>query len=440
MSIAVVARPAKPFLRRALLGLVLVALLPVVLVLLAVERAPRVADAAPPGAAAAARARDVAERVQELVAAQGAGGSFAVSEDEINAVLAAAQRVAPGIFGVARVGEVLTLDISAGAPVMPGGLWLNLHLAVGPSEGGLRLTAARVGKLPVPPGLALRALAWALDARLGDALGSEALASVAAVRIAPPRVAVAFDFDAVGRAAFFARLRERALAGAGATAREQVYAQLWHFDRAVRRGGLPRTGSVLPYLEKAVRVAERITEGEDREELRAALYALALYCGDADFGDRIGVSLKESLQGAGNGCERTTLAGRDDLKRHFVVSAGLYGVTASGSAFGMGELKELLDSNAGGSGFSFTDIAADMAGVRFAQAFLAAPRADWPAMLELVASEADLVPSLEGLPEGLGEAEFRARYRDVDSAGYAAVVAEIARRIDALPLYAGPAD
>jgi hypothetical protein len=197
---------------------------------------------------------------------------------------------------------------------------------------------------------------------------------------------------------------------------------------------------VLPYLEKVVRVAGRISEGEDREELRAALYALALYCGDPAFGDQIGVTMKPSLQGEGNGCEGTTLAGRDDLKRHFVVSAGLYAATASGSAFGLGELKELLDSNAGGSGFSFADLVADMAGVRFARALLAAPRAEWPAMLERIGSEADLVPSLEGLPESLGEAEFRARYRDVDSAGYAAVVADIARQIEALPLYAGPPD
>jgi hypothetical protein len=436
MPVAVVTRPAKPFLRRALWGLVPLALLPLVLLLLAVETAPRVADPGPPDAAAAARTRDVAERLQAFVASEGAGGSWSAREDEINAVLAAAQRVAPGIHGVARVGAAVTLDLSIGEPLMPRRLWLNLRLAVPPSERGLRLAAARIGKLPVPPGLALHALRRALDARLGEELGSQALASVAAVRLSPPQVTVAFDFDAVGREAFFARLRERALAGAGTTAREQVYAQLWHLDRAVRRGDLPRTGSVLPYLEKAVRVAGRISEGEDREEMRAALYALALYCGDPDFGEQIGVTLKQSLQGMGNGCERTTLAGRDDLKRHFVISAGLYGATASGAAFGVGELKELLDSNEGGSGFSFTDMVADVAGVRFAQALLAAPREQWPAMLAKVGSEADLIPSLAGLPEGLSDAEFRARFRDVDSPGYAAMVAEIERRVDALPLYA----
>ena len=102
---------------------------------------------------------------------------------------------------------------------------------------------------------------------------------------------------------------------------------------------------------------------------------------------------------------------------------------------GMGELKELLDSNAGGSGFSFDDMAANLAGARFAAAFLAAPRAAWPGMLARIAGEGDLLPALDGLPRGLSEAEFRARYGDVDSPGYSELIALIGGRIDALALY-----
>ncbi len=170
--------------------------------------------------------------------------------------------------------------------------------------------------------------------------------------------------------------------------------------------------------------------------MRAAFYALALYCGDPDFGDQIGVTLKRTMQGRANGCEGTTLGARDDFKRHFVISAGLEAATASGAAFGMGELKELLDSNAGGSGFSFRDMVADAAGVRFARTFLAAPPDQWKPMLDRIADEDAILPAFADLPENLGEAEFRARYGDVDSPSYAAMVAEIDRRVDALPLYA----
>ena len=81
-------------------------------------------------------------------------------------------------------------------------------------------------------------------------------------------------------------------------------------------------------------------------------------------------------------------------------------------------------------------MAADAAGVRFATALLGAPRAAWPGIVDALESEADLMPALDGLPEGMDEAGFRARYGSVDSPAYAAVVAEITQRIDALPLYA----
>ncbi|MFT3975115.1 MAG: hypothetical protein QM699_17230 [Amaricoccus sp.] len=44
------------------------------------------------------------------------------------------------------------------------------------------------------------------------------------------------------------------------------------------------------------------------------------------------------------------------------------------------------------------------------------------------------MPPIDGLPSGLSEAEFRRRFGDVDSPAYAAMVAEIRRRVAALPL------
>lgn len=443
MSTATLFPPRRPGRRRAIGWLLLAAtplLLVAALVLVAVDARPRVADPGPPDARAASHTRDVADGLRTFVATDGAADAWTVTEDEANAVLAAAQRLVPGSFGAARIdGRAATLDLAVGGPAVPAGLWLNLHLAVAASEEGLRLSAVRVGRLPIPPALAVAGLRRLLDRELGDGLGTAALATIAAVRLDPPRATVAFDFDAVGRSDFFDRLRARALDAAGATAREQVYVQLWQLDKAVQRRTLPRDGSLLPYLDKAVRVAARQAArpaADPREEMRAALYALALYCGDPDFGDRIGVTVKRSMQGRGNGCAGTTLGARDDLKRHFVISAGLQAATASDAAFGMGELKELLDSDDGGSGFSFRDMVADAAGVRFARAFLAAPPDRWQAMLARLDDEDAILPAFADLPEHLTEAEFRARFGDVDSAPYAAMVAEIEARVAALPFYA----
>lgn len=438
MSDTAVPRPLSPF-RRAR-WVLLVVLVPVVLAALAIETSPRVDSPGPPDTTAAARALEVAESLRTLVDTEGAAGSWSVSEAQLNAVLSAAQRVAPGLVGAVRVDDdALSIDASAGAPLLPAGLWANLHLSLAASETGLKVAEARLGRLPLPPALALLALRLGLDRALGAQMGAAAIESVSALRLAPPDVTVALHFDADGRAPFFARLRERAFAGAGSAAREAVYHQVWFLDRAQKAGELPRKGTVLPYLRKVVETAGR-TGGDDREAMRGALYALALYCGSDDFGQVIGVGLPDYMQGRGNGCERTHLGLRDDLKRHFALSAGLYAVTTSGqAAFGVGELKELLDADAGGSGFSFDDMAADAAGVRFAEAFLAAPRSAWPQMLARIITEDDVLPSLDGLPESLDGAAFRARYGDVDSPAYAEAVAEIGRRVSGLPLYVSPA-
>lgn len=432
-------RPARTLLSRFLRTLFLAAVLisPLVLVLLVVETHPRVRNAGPPDARAAEQTRDVAVRLAAVLGTRAEQAEITVTEDELNAILAAAQRLAPGAAGRASIGpEMATLDLSAGAPLLPSPLWANLRLSVGESDDGLAIEAARLGRLPLPPSLVVEGLRIALDRKLGDGIGSDLLASVAAVRLDPPDATVALDFTAAGGPAFFERLRARLVDAAGSTARERLYMQVWLLDQRLRRGGLPTSGSMLPWLRQVVRTASQPrNRAATRDDLRAALYALALVCGDPAFATAIAVGINDRMESASTGCSRTTLSGREDLRKHFVVSAGLYAANTGQTAFGMGELKELLDSGSGGSGFSFDDMAADLAGARFAAAFLAAAPDEWLGMLARIGSEADIMPTIEGLPRGLGEADFRARFRDVDSPEYAAMVAEIERRVNALPLF-----
>ncbi|HET9067850.1 MAG TPA: hypothetical protein VFN28_04345 [Amaricoccus sp.] len=430
----------RPRFLRALLPALLAALLvavPLVLLALAVETRPLVHEAGPPDARAAAQARDVIDRLRTLASSDGAVAGFSTDEGELNGVLAAAQRVTRGLEGRAEVtSEGLEVALSIGAPLMPDGLWLNLRGVLAPSSEGLEIVSARVGRLPVPPALVLAAGRMGLDYVLGDGLGGAAVAVVGRVEVDPPRVTLRLSGDPAVRADFFDRLKARALGDGTARVRLAVEDELRRMRKASRRGELPRQGSVLPHLAAAVGNAAR-AGGAGRDEMRGALYALALACGDPAFGQLVGVEPgPREIEAAG--CDGTTLAGRDDLKRHFVVSAGLYAATASGRvAFGVGELKELLDS-VESEGFSFEDMAADAAGVRFATALLAAPPEEWAATAAAMTGEAALMPALDGLAEGLDAAAFEARFGGVDSAEYAAVLAEIERRVAALPLYAPP--
>mgnify|MGYP001815583013 CR=1 FL=1 len=423
--------------RRALGVLLSLVLLAVIAVLaLSVSLRPEVMDAAP-DPADAALARDVALRLQDIATDAAADGTFTASEAEVNAVLAAAGRLVPGTAGTARIHpDRVELRLTA-RPLARAQLWLNAQVTVAASEDGLEIEEARLGRLPLPSSLVLPAVARVLDAYLGDGLGEYALEGIGAVRTEPPDVTVVLEFGGDAQLSLFERLRDRLReSAAGPTNTDRVWTHLWYLGHEGDARDLPRGGSALPYLQQVLTKPDEIIDAPPEDEMKAAIFALALYCGDPQFGVAIGVSLNAHRRGAGNHCARTTLGGRRDLRQHFVLSAGIQAATGGSTVLGVGELKELLDSTAGGSGFSFDDMAANLAGARFAAALMAAPREDWAAMAARLTEEADIFPSLEGLPRGLSETEFRARYGAVDSPEYAAVLEEITRRIDALPFYA----
>ncbi|MGI9414531.1 MAG: hypothetical protein ACR2PM_12725, partial [Hyphomicrobiales bacterium] len=118
------------------------------------------------------------------------------------------------------------------------------------------------------------------------------------------------------------------------------------------------------------------------------------------------------------------------------ISAGLKAASTEGAAFTIGEFKELLDSAGRGSGFSFDDLAADRAGIRFAAALMQSDPQARQALLDTMISEQDLFPSISGLPAGLSKTEFERRFGTVDSPAYRDMLATIERRIDALPVFA----
>jgi hypothetical protein len=120
-----------------------------------------------------------------------------------------------------------------------------------------------------------------------------------------------------------------------------------------------------------------------------------------------------------------------------MLSAGLTLAGGRGIADFIGEAKEVDDATNKASGFSFTDLAADRAGVRFAEV---ATGTDGGArkMQELLSrpiGERQFFPEIRDLPEGLTAAQFKAQYGDRKSPRYLRMVAEIDRRIDTISLY-----
>ncbi len=390
----------------------------------------------PPDSVAARNALAAGETLRDFIASGGAADEITLSDGEADAVLAAASRLVQGLDGAARpVGSGLALDLSVGPPHLPAGLWANLSFEVDATPEGLRLERARLGRLPLPAGLIEEAAVRAVDRKLGAALTRRVLAGVEAIDISGDRITARLGYDPAERRALLDEVRARL--GADERDKGPIYAALWWLNRGGETGDLPGSGSALPWLrwglERAGKIAARYPQASDRDIATAAFVSLAMVCGEPAIGAAVGLQPRDKPEAEAL-CAGTKLGDRLDLRKHFSVSAALYALSTGDAAFGVGELKELVDSGPGGSGFSFDDMAANLAGARFAAAFLETPRADWPALLERAESEEDVLPDLAGLPTGLTPEEFASRFGAVDSPAYREMIAEIRARVAALPL------
>lgn len=134
------------------------------------------------------------------------------------------------------------------------------------------------------------------------------------------------------------------------------------------------------------------------------------------------------------------LRGRHDLAQHFAVSALIASAAGTPMAAMAGIYKELNDSR-GGSGFSFSDIAADQAGTMFGTlaTSTSASARDIQRRIAAGITEDDLIPIVTDLADNMPEAEFTRRFGGVGAPAYNTVIADITRRVAALPLFRPPA-
>lgn len=129
-----------------------------------------------------------------------------------------------------------------------------------------------------------------------------------------------------------------------------------------------------------------------------------------------------------------TVQGRHDLAQHFAVSCALTALAGGEAAESAGVLKELRDMYLG-NGFSFRDLAADLAGVAFAGRVL-----DKKLPLAVIAtsfSVENYVPAVQDLPEGIVFKRFGETYGSAGDVRFQRRKEAIRQRILALPGYKG---
>lgn len=181
---------------------------------------------------------------------------------------------------------------------------------------------------------------------------------------------------------------------------------------------------------------QRTAEGHDPvTENKAVLYALSMILGHPRMEQLVGrVVLPKDTRQVQIAVYFDRLRKRADLPRHFIISAAIAAGTTPDIADRIGRLKEELDSGIGGSGFSFVDLMADRAGIRFAKLVTGSPQLAIAAQdrYSRGVSEDQLLPEIKGLPEGLPDAQFKAIYGYMGSPAYNQVLSDIDERIAAL--------
>lgn len=305
------------------------------------------------------------------------------------------------------------------------GRYLNAEATLVPSASGvLRFERLRIGRVRLPAGPANWLAVRCLAALVGADTVELAASTIKQLAIGPGQLAVIYRWDA----GLPARLRSAMVPEAD---RPRFLAYRQRLLTATGAGGPPISlADLLPPVFQLA--AQRSAGGDPVAENRVAVVALTFYINHRGL-DAIVPGAEPWPRGA---IRRVSLAGRDDFPKHFMISAALAMTAGTPLADAIGLYKEYRDSR-GGSGFSFNDIAADRAGTRFGESAGNGPDAARRIQQRLGEGvrEADFMPSTEGLPEFMAEAEFKQRFGGIGEPAYERMMAEIERRVAALPLY-----
>lgn len=333
-------------------------------------------------------------------------------------------------------------SLSASVGVKPGErktLYLNLeldgNLEIEDGNPSLRLYGCRLGSLKTPRWL-LAHLGPMLSSLLNEnRLSSPFMEAIQAVSVEPDALEATY-----GRVDMPEGFRED-LFGPASASEEVLASTQAQVENLLGIVGSSRDAppSFAACFETVFSLArERSVEGDPVTENRAGIFALGVLLGHHRIGEFLGPVLpRRDTRAARWVLRRVTLRDRSDWTKHFCVSAALTLLSDDIVSDAAGLLKEELDADIGGSGFSFADLLADRAGTTFAARATddatAARR-----MQDRIAGGfriEDFFPPAADLPEGIPDAELTSQYGDVGGQEYLRLIEEIERRVAACAAY-----
>ena len=406
--------------------LILVPIVLVAVVLFSIENQPLVESGLKLTPGEIERAKALVKEHDPRTAREGEVKSVSLTEPELNLI---GNYLAHTKGGGARVSVsegLMDVKMTLKLPESPLGRYLNVSVGLREASVLPRFREVKLGNLSIPAGVADFVLEQTLDYFYSQPGYSFAEDVIQEVKLSSRQMKVTYKWsdeitEAV-RSTLFTQADQQ---------RIKVFQE--KLSRVVARGNFGKKVSLPELVEPLFALArERASDGDPIADNRAAILVLAAYVN--------GKGVKKMAPDVGELASiprvKTFLQNRHDLTQHFFISAALAAEGGSTLSQAIGLYKEVDDSR-GGSGFSFSDLQADNAGTLFGE--LAIKSKSSAKQLQKIAgenlTEITLVPNVDGLPSGLNEAEFKARYGEVGSSAYNEVLAEISKRIASSPLY-----
>ncbi len=337
-----------------------------------------------------------------------------------------------------RMSFVLSLPVSLG-PGDPRYLNLDAAGSAAIEDGTLRLRAdhVRLGDLNFPQWLLPGLASYAASLLNRDQRTQSLVSPIREMKVEPGAIRVAYEPLGLspkhrGRLPRSAIASEELLVAT----RVQVDHLLILFDTDPSLH-LPPSFNLC--LKTAFSLAHRRSaRGSAVTENQAALLALGILLGHPHIEDLLGVVVRDSdREAVWRIPGRIALHGRPDWARHFCVSAAMAILFDKDAGDAWGLLKEEVDADAGGSGFSFADLLVDRAGTVFAARATRnedTARTIQDRLLRGFDIE-DVCPPAGDLPEGISKSDLRLRYGGVGGDGYRRLVEEIEQHVAACAIY-----
>lgn len=337
--------------------------------------------------------------------------------------------------GEARLQITLELPENPIAEYFNPGRYINLSMKIKSQQniGVVRLSDLQAadlqyGALKIPDGLTRMVMARAHDKILMTSPEyAELVESIQSVKFLPQQFEIVYQLQNNNASSMQARLGSMVIPAELKKAL-LVYSEL-----------LAEYSKTLPdrvELNQLLRGMFFIAFNQDDEispvlENQAILITMAAYAMNRNIPRLLGETTATVAQ-----AKRIYLKGRQDLSRHFLISAAITCLSDSELASMIGLEKEIYDAQ-GASGFSYADLAADHAGIQLA---IQAMESDLDALklqkfLAYSESENNFMPDISQLPEGIGMNAATSDMSDTSSEAYRTTTQSILQRIKHLPVY-----